>query len=409
MSDFLSFILAVAIIITTAKFGGYLTVLMGQPSVLGELLVGIILGPTVLNMLHAWPFFAANEGLGELLKFMAEMGVIFLMMLAGLELQLNELLKSGKVSALAGTLGVFLPLILGYFTSIAFGTDVSEAVFIGLALAATSVSISAQTLMELNVLRTPVGLALLGAAVFDDILSILLLSVGAILFGGVMGGMGDIGITVVKMAAYLVGASLFGLYLLPSLTRYANRMPVSQSLIAFTIVAVLLYAWGAEVIGGMAAITGAFLVGLFLARTPYKSRIESGISALAYGFLVPVFFVNIGLEANMRGISGNAWWFAIAITLVAIFGKIIGCGGGGLLSGFNPMDSLRLGIGMISRGEVGLIVAAFALGQGLLSQEAFSIVIFMVVIATLITPPLLRAVYSGGGGAPQPEKQAKPV
>ncbi len=190
MSEFLTFILAVAIIITAAKFGGYLSVKAGQPSVLGELIVGIILGPTVLDMLHAWPVFAHSEGLGEVLKLMAELGVIFLMMLAGLELHLEELLRAGKVSALSGTIGVFLPLILGYYTAIFFGAGTSEAVFIGLALAATSVSISAQTLMELNVLRSRVGLALLGAAVFDDILAILLLSIGAIVFGGAMGGYG---------------------------------------------------------------------------------------------------------------------------------------------------------------------------------------------------------------------------
>jgi Kef-type K+ transport system membrane component KefB len=398
VSEFLTFILAVAIIITAAKFGGYLSVKVGQPSVLGELLVGIILGPTVLNMLHAWPVFAHSEGLGEILKMMAELGVIFLMMLAGLELHLEELLKAGKVSALSGTIGVFLPLIVGYYTAIAFGTGTSEAVFIGLALAATSVSISAQTLMELNVLRSRVGLALLGAAVFDDILAILLLSVGAILFGGAMGGLGDIGLTVVRMVGFLVVASLAGLYLIPPLASFSARLPISRRLLSFVVVATLVYAWAAEYIGGMAAITGAFMVGLFLARTPYKARIEAGITALAYGFFVPIFFVNIGLEANMRGISGSAWWFALAITVVAVLSKIIGCGAGGLMSGFSRKESLRLGIGMVSRGEVGLIVASFAVAQGLLSSANFSIVVFMVIVATLVTPPMLRWSYAGRFG-----------
>jgi Kef-type K+ transport system membrane component KefB len=395
VNEFLTFILAVAIIITAAKFGGYLSVMAGQPSVLGELLVGIILGPTVLDMLHSWPVFAHSEGLGEVLKLMAELGVIFLMMLAGLELHLDELLKAGKVSALSGTIGVFLPLILGYYTAIYFGAGTSEAVFIGLALAATSVSISAQTLMELNVLRTRVGLALLGAAVFDDILAILLLSVGAILFGGAVGGFGEIGLTVLRMVGFLVVASLVGIYLIPPLASYSARLPISRRLLSFVVVMTLLFAWSAEYIGGMAAITGAFMVGLFLARTPYKARIEAGVTALAYGFFVPIFFVNIGLEANMRGISGSAWWFAITLTVVAILSKIIGCGAGGLMSGFSRKDSLRLGIGMVSRGEVGLIVASFAVAQGLLTQANFSIVVFMVLVATLVTPPMLRWSYSG--------------
>ncbi|MCB0045589.1 MAG: cation:proton antiporter [Caldilineaceae bacterium] len=391
--EFLSFILAVALIIVAAKLSGYLSIRIGQPSVLGELLAGLILGPTLLNMYH-WPTFAHDEMLAEVIKMMAELGVIFLMMLAGLELHLNELLDSGKVAAVSGTLGVITPLLVGMGLAMAFGAGLAEAVFIGLALSATSVSISAQTLMELNVLRSPVGLALLGAAVFDDILVILLLSIAAILFGGAVGGLGAIGMTIFWMVAYLVGASLIGLFVLPTVIRLANRLPVSQSIIAFVIVITLLSSWAAEVIGGMAAITGAFLVGLFLARTPYKNRIEEGVSALAFGFFVPIFFVNIGLEVNMRGITGNLWWFAIALTIAAVLTKIIGCGGGALLTGFSRMDSLRLGIGMVSRGEVGLIVASFAVSQGLLSHENFSIVIFMVIIATLVTPPMLRAVYS---------------
>ncbi len=406
--DFLSFMLAVATIIVAAKLSGYLSILLGQPSVLGELIAGLILGPTVLNMLH-WPIFGDSEALGETIKMMAEFGVILLMMLAGLELHLNELLESGKVSALSGTLGVILPLIMGWGAALAFGASNSEAVFIGLALSATSVSISAQTLMELNVLRSSVGLALLGAAVFDDILVILLLSIAAILFVGGAGGVGEISMTVLWMVGYITVASLIGLYVIPTLARWANRLPVSQGIVAFAIVLVLLYAWAAEVIGGMAAITGAFLIGLFLARTPYKARIESGVVALAYGFFVPIFFVNIGLEVNMRGITGNMWWFAIALTLVAIISKIVGCGGGALISGFSRMDSLRLGIGMVSRGEVGLIVASFAVSQSLLSQTNFSIVIFMVIVATLVTPPMLRAVYSSEKSTNQPDQTPTPA
>ncbi len=196
------------------------------------------------------------------------------------------------------------------------------------------------------------------------------------------------------MVGFLVAASLVGLYLIPPLASFSARLPISRRLLSFVVVATLIFAWAAEYIGGMAAITGAFMVGLFLARTPYKARIEAGITALAYGFFVPIFFVNIGLEANMRGISGSAWWFAIAITVVAILSKIIGCGAGGLMSGFSRKESLRLGIGMVSRGEVGLIVASFAVAQGLLSPANFSIVVFMVIMATLVTPPMLRWSYA---------------
>ncbi|MDX1416166.1 MAG: cation:proton antiporter [Candidatus Promineifilaceae bacterium] len=392
-TPFLNFIAALAIIIVVAKASGYLSTRIGQPAVLGELLAGIILGPTVLDMLHIWPVFAEDEHLAESIQLMAEIGVLMLMMLAGLELDLKGLLGSGKTSGLAGTLGVFVPLVLGYGTARLFGLDNTSSFVMALSLAATSVSISAQTLMELKVLRSRVGLALLGAAVFDDILVILLLSVTSIFIGGAAGGIGEIAITLLRIVLFLVIASALGFFLLPRLTLMINTLPISQGTLAFALVAMLLYAWSAEAIGGIAAITGAFLVGLFLSRSQFHSQLESGVSALAYGFFVPVFFVSIGLEVNLRSISGSAWIFAIVITIVAILSKIAGSGLGAKISGFTNLESLQLGIGMVSRGEVGLIVAAFALSNGLMSQNDFSIAVFMVIIATLVTPPMLRASF----------------
>lgn len=392
--ELLDFIFALAVVIVAAKAGGYLSIRLGQPSVLGELLAGVLLGPTALDMLHLWPVFHFAAEIEEALKMMAELGVIMLMLLAGLELHIEDLLESGRVSALAGILGVFVPLGLGYAVSILFGLGGVAALFMALTLAATSVSISAQTLMELNVLRTRVGLALLGAAVFDDIFVILILSISIALVGGAAGGLASVGITVLGMVAYLVLAIAAGFWILPRLIQAADRLPVSRGALAFTIVACLLYAWAAETLGSMAAITGAFLTGLFIARTPLRGKVEQGVSTLAYGFFVPIFFVDIGLEVNMRDIGGSAVWFAVAITAIAIISKVVGSGIGGLLGGFNPKESLQLGVGMISRGEVGLIVASFSLSANYLSPQEFSVAVFMVILATLVTPPLLRAVFS---------------
>lgn len=403
-NEFLNFILALTIIIVAAKASGYISTRLGQPSVLGELLAGLILGPTVLDMLHAWPIFSEDESLGEFISIMAELGVILLMLLAGLELHLSELVSSGKVAALAGVLGVLFPFTLGWGTAYLFGVDSAQSILIGLTLSATSVSISAQTLMELNVLRSRVGLALLGAAVFDDILVILLLSLSFILVGRAGGGATGVILTILRMVAYLVVAVALGMWLLPRLTVWIDGLPISQGKMAFALVACLLFAWAAEVLGGVAAITGAFLVGLFLARTPFRETIESGVSTLAYAFFVPIFFVNIGLEVNMRAVSGSAWWFALAITVVAVVSKILGSGLGAQLGGFNRRQSLQLGIGMVSRGEVGLIVASFALGEGLISPANFSIVVFMVIIATLLTPPMLRASFASRS-EPSPAQQ----
>lgn len=403
---FLNFMLALMLIIAAAKAGGYISSRFKQPAVLGELLVGIILGPTLINIFHLGPF-AEDELLHEAIHYLAELGVIFLMMLAGLELNLSELLKAGKVSVSAGVIGVILPLVLGLATGIIFGQSFLESAFIGLALSATSVSISAQTLMELGHLRSRVGLSLLGAAVVDDILVILLLSLAAIMAGGE----GSILLTVGRMVVYLIAAAYLGLKLLPWLAVRVERLPISQGLIAFALVICLFYAWSAEVVGGMAAITGAFMVGLFLGRTPFKKRFDAGISSLAYGFFVPIFFINIGLNADLTAIGGPRLGFALAITVVAVISKLLGSGLGGLWGGLTRRESLQLGVGMISRGEVGLIVASFALAQNAFSEANFAITVFMVIVATLITPPLLRLTFAESTPKvpPKPAKVQKPA
>jgi len=393
--EFLSFLLALAVIIAAAKTGGYISVRLKQPSVLGELLVGIILGPTVLNMMQFDVLNGGGHGelVSETIHFMSELGVILLMFVAGLELHIGELMKSGRVSALAGSFGVFIPLGMGWGIATLFGAEMNEALFIGLALAATSVSISAQTLLELGVLRTRVGLAMLGSAVFDDILVLLLLSTIFIVAGGT-GGIGAIALTMGKMVLFLIVAALIGQFVFPRAIRLADQLLNRFGLLATALVFMLLFAWAAEYLGGLASITGAFMAGLFMSQLPAKGRIEEGVLALAYGFFVPIFFINIGLGVNLTEISGNGWWLALTLTVVAVISKIFGAGLGAKLSHFSNLESLQLGIGMVSRGEVGLIVASFALANGLISNDLFSIVVFMVIVATLLTPPMLRAAFA---------------
>lgn len=392
MTPFLQFAIALAIIIAGAKLGGYLSLKLGQPSVMGELLVGIILGPSVIDLLHLAPF--TDKHLGEAVAHIAELGVLLLMFIAGLDLHLSDLAKSGKVSALAGTLGVFLPLGMGYGLTSMFSFDFQEALFTGLILSATSVSISAQTLMELNVLRSRVGIGLLGAAVFDDILVVLGLSVFIALTLG-SGGLGGIAWIAVRMFLYLGIAAALGMALIPNLSQRIDRLPISQGFLAFVVVVTLFYAWSAEVLGGMAAITGSFLAGLMFARSPLKERIESGVSSLAYSFFVPIFFVNVGLEANARLLSGDSLWLLLGMSAVAIVSKILGSGLGARLAGFTNLEALQLGAGMSSRGEVGLIVASVGIAEGLISTDLFAVVVGVVIITTLLTPMMLRALFSG--------------
>ncbi len=389
MTPFLQLSLSLAIIIVAAKAGGYISYRLGQPSVLGELVVGILLGPSVLDLLHL-PYFSDTH-LTEVVHDFAEIGVLFLMFIAGLDLHLSDLAKSGKVAALGGVFGVVFPLALGMAVGLAFSLDQQSAIFVGLILAATSVSISAQTLMELNVLRSRVGISMLGAAVFDDVLVVLGLSVfSAVILSGTEGSLLSILEIVLRMALFLGIATTLGFWLLPRLSRRIDRLPISQGLIAFTVVMILLFGWTAEELGHMAAITGAFLAGLVFARSPVKERIEGGISALAYGLFVPIFFINVGLQTNARELGGDILWLFLAMTVVAVIGKVLGVGLGAILSGFNRREALQLGIGMMSRGEVGLIVASVGIAEGAIPNSTFSAVVGVVIVTTLLTPPLLR-------------------
>lgn len=390
MGPLLQFLLALAIIIFAAKSFGYLSTRLGQPAVLGELLIGLILGPTVLNMLH-WPPFAGGH-LEETLRELAHLGVLCLMFIAGLEVDLEAMRRAGRPAVWAGVLGILFPIVLGLGVSLLFGFRPLEGILIGLMLAATSVSISAQTMIELGVLRSQVGVALLGAAVVDDILVILVLSVSSALIGE-GGGFWHVLWVLVRMLLFLGLAIWVGARWIPRLPARVERLPISEGVMALVMVAVLLFAWAAEALGGIAAITGAFLAGLAFARSPLHQYIRDRMHTLAYAWLVPVFFVNIGLEANARALGIDGIGFALALIGVAMVSKVIGCGLGGLAGGLSFLDALRLGVGMMSRGEIGLVVAAIELENGLITQQIFAGVVLVVLTTTLVTPILLRALY----------------
>jgi Kef-type K+ transport system membrane component KefB len=391
MLPFMQLLLALVIIISAAKLMGLASLRLGQPAVLGELLAGVVLGPTLLHMFN-WSFFTSTH-LQDTIRELAELGVVFLMFIAGLEIDLDEMRHSGKIAALAGVLGVLAPLMLGALVALPFGYNPAKAIFIGVLLTATSVSISAQTLLELGRLRSRVGLALLGAAVIDDILVILILSFFVALAGGSSGGFFDVAVIMARMALFMAGAVLLGARIIPPLTERIARWPISQPVLTATIVLTMLLAWSAEVIGAVAAITGAFLAGLLFARTRYKHAIEDGMAHIAYGFFVPIFFASIGLQTNARLLSGNLLWFAVAICAIAIVSKMLGSGIGARIGGLPNREALQVGAGMISRGEVGLIVASVGISNAIIGEEVFAVTVVMVLVTTLVTPPLLRLVF----------------
>lgn len=404
MDPVLQLFLALFIIVVVAKSAGYLSTRLGQPSVLGELLIGLILGPTVLNMLH-WPVFG-DPHLGETISHLAHLGVLILMFIAGMEVDLEAMLRAGRPAVLAGVIGVIAPLLLGGLQGWLVGFDLAHSAFMGLTLAATSVSISAQTMMELNVLRTRVGMALLGAAVVDDVLVVLLLSV----FMGVVAGSSSllsILWVLARMVIFLVLAIWLGGKILPRIGALVERLPISEGVMALALAAAFLYAWAAEALGGMAAITGAFIAGLIFGRSPLREEIEHGMHTVAYAWLVPIFFVSIGLETNARALGLEGIPFALILVAVAVLSKVIGCGLGARLGGFSNGESLRLGVGMSSRGEVGLIVATVGMSSGLIDDAVFASVVIMVLATTLLTPIMLRALYPRPAAHPQVQTIAK--
>jgi Kef-type K+ transport system membrane component KefB len=400
MLPYLQFILALVVIITAAKVGGYLSYRLGQPAVVGEVLAGLLLGPSVLNFFQ-WPVFT-DVHLSETIAHLAELGVLLLLFIAGLDLHLTDLVKSGKSAVFAGSLGFALTLGLGYSLAIGSSFETQQALFIGLMLAPTSIGISAQTLIELKVLRSKVGTTLLGAAAIDDTLGVLGISVYiAFILGGATNGLTSVLVILLNMILYLIVASAFGFWVLPKLAAIVEKLPISQGLIAFTFAMVLFYAWSAEAIGNMAAIIGAFLAGLFLARSSLKDTIERGFSAIAYGVFVPIFFINVGLAANVRQISIGRLWLLAGMLVVIFISKVMGAGLGGRIGGMTNRESVQLGFGMIPRGEVVLIIATVGITEGVISVDIYSTAVVLVILTTLITPPILRSLFS----PPQQSKQ----
>jgi len=409
MSHPLQLLLLLVIIIAAAKLAGAGANRVGQPAVFGEILAGLLLGPTLLDVL-GWPLFAPASGvagpasvsLAAVVRDLADIGVILLMFIAGMETDLKEMRRVGRVAFWSATGGVLLPLVAGALVADAFGLPLLwQGVFVGTILTATSVSISAQTLMEIGALRTKEGTAILGAAVIDDVMGIILLS-AVIAFSRGAGSPGVAAVLgiVVRIAIFFALAIFAGRYL-PALVRAADRLSVSQGLLGLVLVVAFLYAWAAEYVGEMAAITGSYVAGVLFARTRQKERIDQGIHPLTYSMFVPVFFVSIGLEANAREL-GNDVLFTGLLLAVAVAGKILGCGGLAWASGFTRRQSLRVGVGMISRGEVGLIVVSYGLSHGIITRNVFSASVIMVLATTMITPPLLRLLFPARPPRPAP-------
>jgi Kef-type K+ transport system membrane component KefB len=399
--------LALGVIIAVAKMAGSVAQAVGQPRVFGKLLAGVILGPSLLNFLHL-PALATAD-LEQTINQLAELGVLLLMFKVGMEVHVHELLSVGRVALLAGVLGAITPIMMAVPLARAFGFSDHVALFVGVVLAATSVSISAQTMLELGVLRTKEGRALLAAAVVDDVVAILLLSMVVATSGGESAPQGQIALVVARIIGYSIIALAVAWFGLPRIFHRLNQP--SHGRAAFAWVVALLFGWSAEAFGGMAPITGAFIAGLGFSRVHEKARheIESAVGNIAYAFLVPIFFVHIGLATDLRQISPNTIPFALLLLGIAILSKIIGSGLGARLGGFGAGPAFRLGVSMISRGEVGLIVASTGLARGVFDAELFPGLILVILLTTVLTPVLVRFAFRERGAHLQAQLSASTI
>jgi len=394
MTETVQFFLALGVMIAFAKAVGYLTYRLDQPAVLGELLAGLIIGPTILNFLGNPALFPDGGAVQHTLIEIAEVGVLLLMFMAGMEVDLDSMKAVGRPALLAGLIGVILPLLVITPAVILFNYQAENALFIGILMASMSTSISAQVMVELGVLRRHEGLTLLGAALVDDAIVILLLSLFvAVNPGGIIpiAEPRSVVEVLVRIAGFLVIGSLLSWIALPHLANLVGRLPIAEGALMMAIVATLLLSFSAEYFGGIAGITGAFIAGLCISQARRSvEKIERGIHAVNYGLLVPLFFVSIGLRANLRLLTADLLPFALVLTLLAVVTKVVGAGGGTMLGGFDRTSALRVGLGMISRGEVGLIIASIGVGYGILSPQVFTVVVFVVLVTTIMTPPLVR-------------------
>ncbi|AZQ48323.1 cation:proton antiporter [Bacillus sp. GX] len=372
------FFFQIALILLSTKLAGDLSVRLGQPSVLGKLIVGIVIGPAVLGWIEN----------SELLTQLSNVGVILLMFMAGLETDLEEL-NANRNSSLAVALGgIVLPFVGGYVSGLVMGMEQGNAVFLGLLLCATSVSISVQTLRDLGKMKTRESTTMLGAAVFDDILVVILLA-----FAMSFLGTDDVNLTMVilKKVVFFASIILIGWKGVPAIMRWLSPLRVSESIVSAALIICFSFAYFGELLG-IAGIIGAFAAGIAISQTNYKHEVEKKVEPIAYAMFVPVFFVSIGMNITFDGI-GNQIWFILALTVIAVLTKLIGCGLGARMTGFDAKSSAIIGAGMVSRGEVALIIAGTGLSSGLLAQDYFTAIVIVVILTTMITPPMLKYTF----------------
>ena len=384
------FLFDLALILLSTKVLGLLTKRIHLPQVVGALLAGLILGPAVLNVLHETEFIVQ----------LAELGVIILMFTAGLETNVSDLKKTGKASIIIAILGMIVPLVVGFGVATYFNQGgISDAqapivlqnVFIGIILTATSVSITVETLKELGKLNTRAGNAILGAAIIDDILGVVALTV----ITSITDTSVSISTVLIKIVLFFILGGGIGFITTKLIDKYVVLH--DQNLRRYVVLAFvfcLLLSFSAEHFFGVADITGAFMAGLILSGFKRKHYLMARFDTTAYMLLSPVFFASIGIKVVIPEMTPTLIAFSVTLVIVAIITKMVGCGIGAKICRFTNHEAVQIGTGMVSRGEVALIMASKGSGFGLMGSAFFGPIVIMVVITTIITPIMLKIIFS---------------
>lgn len=389
MDDSIRYLLDLAIILFAAKLFSIGGRKIGIPEVVGEILAGLVIGGSVLGIVTESDF----------LSKMAEIGVIMLMFEAGLGTNLKELKQSGLKATLIACLGVLVPMILGTLLFMCFygfdapGSDnFNKGLFMGAIMSATSVSITVAALKELGKLSDTVGTTIVSAAIIDDVIGIVVLTVVIGLSG--KGGASDgIGSVLLKVLLFFVIAIASGFIVYKAMKwldhkfTHQRRIPIISLCYCFAL------AYLAEKYFGIADITGAYVAGVVLCNLADRDYIERRVDISSYMIFAPIFFAEIGLKTSFGAMDSTLVLFGISFVIVALVGKIIGCGGCARVLGFDNRDSLRIGVGMMTRGEVALITAQKGLAVGLITAEFFTPVILLILVSSVITPILLKRLY----------------
>ncbi len=379
----IEFLVDLAIILLSTKALGVLTRKFQLPQVVGALLAGLILGPAVLGIIHG----------STLIHDLAEIGVIIIMFCAGTEVDLKELKKAGKAAIAVALMGVLLPLIGGFLVSSAFNLSflpLIKNIFLGVILTATSVSITVETLQEMGKLKTRAGTIILGAAILDDVLGLIILTIMMGISGDGAGG--SIGGVLIKIVLFFFVAIIIGIPISKFFNSYSKAHKRRFPIFAFAFC--LFLAFIGERYFGVADIAGAFIAGLIISTTVHSGYIHRRFEILSYMFLTPIFFASVGISIEISHFSWGLVWLALAITAVAILTKITGGIIGAKLTGSNNKEALRIGIGMVARSEVALIVTNKGVAAGIISATLFAPIAIMVIVTSILTPILLKLVFT---------------